>query len=493
MKGTILALAVVLMLAGCSGGSKTATMSSGPPSRVTPPVPAPTPAPTPTRGNPGAVRLENLSPVYTSGGLTNVGLAAQGIDLSSLIVRQRRSDGVTIFGGDANDGILSTRLGVYQYQVQNPSYQDTGSRDQSMLPFRVRPTWRHYGSLNNRELYSDRVIEFAFDAVRLVNEALPANRKMRVVRDDAMPVGEGVDSVYNWLLDPAREGTIVAFQLDRATWDSFVGSNTLGLAYQIPSPSGTHMHAGMILVPEGIDSTAGGSITAVHEILHVLGFRGHVSRISFPTSALKPHAGVTNPVRIMSRDDLAALQALYSPYSGIWNTTRQHLIGETNGETFFGVTWDNSHYYPWAYGRTPSGNLPDSVGRAGTATWDGAMIGYSANRRVIGDVDLTVDLSSVYSGRHDLSFDDIRYWDRTTPNPDAALWTGTGEPVAGELAYKVRIDGTEFNNADTGFTGRGIPNTSSGAVTGSFYGRTYQSMGGTLQRTDLTAAFGGSR
>ena len=121
------------------------------------------------------------------------------------------------------------------------------------------------------------------------------------------------------------------------------------------------------------------------------------------------------------------------------------------------------------------------------------MVGYSANRRVVGDVDLTVDLTRVYSGRHDLSFDDIRYWDRAIPNPDAALWTGTGEPVAGELAYKVSIDGTGFDNADRAFTRRGIPNTSSGAVTGSFYGRTYQSMGGTVQRSDLTAAFGGSR
>ena len=90
-----------------------------------------------------------------------------------------------------------------------------------------------------------------------------------------------------------------------------------------------------------------------------------------------------------------------------------------------------NHADPWAFGVTPSGNLPDHVGRAGTATWDGAVVGYSTNRRVVGDVDLTVDLTRVYSGRHDLSFDDIRYWDRTTPNPDAALWRGTGEPVAG--------------------------------------------------------------
>lgn len=84
------------------------------------------------------------------------------------------------------------------------------------------------------------------------------------------------------------------------------------------------------------------------------------------------------------------------------------------------------------------------------------MVGYSANRRVVGDVDLTVDLTRVYSGRHDLSFDDIRYQDGTTLNPNAALWRGTGEPVAGELAYKVSIDGTGFDNADRAFTGEGF-------------------------------------
>ena len=492
MRGMILALAVALLVAGCGGGGSKGGSVAGMPSGggETPTTP------TATRGNPGAVSLANLSPVDSSGGVTQVGLAFRidpsRFDRSTLTAHERRSDGITVLAGNTNDGVSSTRLGLYQHQVQNPSYQDTGSGDRPMLRFRVRPTWRHYVDLNNRELYSERIVEFAFDAVRLVNEALPANRKIRVVRDDTMPIGDP-EALVDWLSDPAREGTLLAFRFDRATWNALVGPNLLGLAYPLPSPSGTYMHAGIIFVPEGIDSTPGGSTTAVHEILHVLGFRGHVSRLNFPDSALKPHAGLTDPVRIMSREDLAALQYLYGSY-GNWNSTRQHLIGATADDNMlFGVTWDNAHYYPWASGRTPSGNLPDSVGRSGTATWDGAMLGYSANRRVIGDVDLTVDLSRVYSGQHDLSFDDIRYWDGVDPDPDAPLWRGAGEPVAGELAYKVRIGGTVFDNADRGFTGRGIPNTSGGAVTGSFYGRTYQSMGGTVQRTDLTAAFGGSR
>ena len=206
MRGMILALAVALLVAGCGGGGSKGG-GAGSPAVQTPTTPT---TPTTTRGNPGAVKLETLSPVYARRNFTNVGLAASGMDPSAFILRERRSDGVTIYGGNANDGVSSTRLGLYQYQVQNRSYLDTAV-DRPMLPFRVRPTFRHYGDLKNPELYSQRVIDFTFDAIRLVNEALPANRKIRVIRDDTIPRGD-VDGLEAWLLSPSREGTILAAQ-----------------------------------------------------------------------------------------------------------------------------------------------------------------------------------------------------------------------------------------------------------------------------------------
>ena len=59
----------------------------------------------------------------------------------------------------------------------------------------------------------------------------------------------------------------------------------------------------------------------------------------------------------------------------------------------------------------------------------------------------------------------------------ATLWDD------GHLSYTVEVRGNTFTRIGG----------DSGIVTGAFLGTEHQAMGGTLQRDDLSAAFGGSR
>ena len=90
---------------------------------------------------------------------------------------------------------------------------------------------------------------------------------------------------------------------------------------------------------------------------------------------------------------------------------------------------------------------------------------------------LTVALDTLAG---DLQFSDLEQWtDGQTPGPASTgtMWDD------GNLSYTVDVRGNTFTR-----TGG-----DAGIVTGAFLGTEHQAIGGTLQRDDLTAAFGGSR
>ena len=71
------------------------------------------------------------------------------------------------------------------------------------------------------------------------------------------------------------------------------------------------------------------------------------------------------------------------------------------------------------------------------------------------------------------------------PEGDAAPGpVGSGVPWGdGDLQYQLSVSGNTFEQ-----TGG-----DAGAVTGAFFGQAHEAMGGVLERSDLSAAFGGTR
>ena len=251
----------------------------------------------------------------------------------------------------------------------------------------------------------------------------------------------------------------------------------------------------------------------VHEILHALG-RGHADPALFQ-SAMHPSYDQGNPGPATYALDREALLAAYGALGGYtvtadrqpwefyttyfyrlvghatpetiaemlgpWEDTSTHLLGSLpteGGELAFGVARRNGLARPWASGPAPSANIQNNPELSGRAVWSGRLLGFTpAAEAVGGAADHAVQLATLDGA---LDFTALESWPTGTA-PGAA---GTGAPWGdGALSYDIRVRGNTFSR-----TGG-----DDGEVTGAFFGRAHQAMGGVVERDDLTAGFGGVR
>ena len=173
---------------------------------------------------------------------------------------------------------------------------------------------------------------------------------------------------------------------------------------------------------------------------------------------------------------------LYNDW-GEWSDTSFHLVGRTDDENLnFGVALFNGLPQPWVRGTLPDTDLADNVHLDGTATWTGNLLGFSGSSPIIGYAELQVLLSTlaVPDNEQDLRFWDIYFLNRyESDSPDR--WFHTRD-----IDYKVNVSGNGFYNV----RGEGYEH---GYITGAFLGPEHEHMGGTVKRTDMVGAFGGSR
>ena len=232
----------------------------------------------------------------------------------------------------------------------------------------------------------------------------------------------------------------------------------------------------------------------VHELLHALGIVGHVDSIEFPDSIMGTSGEyIPNLGHVISKIDREVLQIMYMSQRtdlyndwGEWSDIAFHIMGESeDGAARFGVALFNGLPQPWASGVKPDESLADNDSLSGTAIWSGALVGYSGPSPIAGDASLAVDLATVGTAgsEQDLSFDDIYFVNRFESDTmdDSDRWFHVRN-----IDYKVEVGGNQFVNV----RGDGYEQ---GFVTGLFMGAEHEHMAGTVKRTDMIAAFGGSR
>ena len=166
---------------------------------------------------------------------------------------------------------------------------------------------------------------------------------------------------------------------------------------------------------------------------------------------------------------------------GPWDRTSFHLRGDLDlaeGDASFGVALRNGLARPWAKGTGPLSDLEDNSALFGTASWNGALLGFTpAAETVSGDARLTVELRTMDA---ELEFSRLEHWGVEEAPGAAGRGTTWGD---GDLEYSVEIRGNSFHR-----TGG-----DDGAVAGAFFGAAHEAMGGVLERSDLAAGFGGVR
>ena len=90
---------------------------------------------------------------------------------------------------------------------------------------------------------------------------------------------------------------------------------------------------------------------------------------------------------------------LYNDW-GEWSDTSHHLMGQSeDGALNFGVALFNGLPQPWVRGIAPDTFLVDNSSLSGTATWNGALLGFSGPSPIAGDAALEVQLSTLTDAR----------------------------------------------------------------------------------------------
>ena len=344
---------------------------------------------------------------------------------------------------------------------------------------------------------SDEQTGWVVEAVRIINAALPHGRKITISDEPApvspiptfwsLPEGEihvRFDSGHNhtyWPMIDTREGNDGRSHIGGIVWmnPNIWPYGRAALAY------GEEFELDRKQSAVGI---------IVHELFHATGFLVHPDMVSILSYSreLKGYAGLPGHVVYpLDREGLLAAYTRLNPGVapedidedlGPWSDTSIHVRGvlglSDEGELAFGAAHRNGFVQPWAYGPSPDMDLADNPALSGSANWEGRLLGLTPDAEVVaGAADMTIRLATLDGT---LDFIGLESW--TANAAPGAIGTGNlwGD---GDLGYSIAVKGNTF--VQTG--------GDEGTVTGAFFGAAHEAMGGTLERNDLAAGFGGKR
>ena len=374
---------------------------------------------------------------------------------------------IRYFMGASRDGVGVDRLENYE--------SDLLARNGSFRAFTVAPELYFDPDILNPE--NAGLADALYDSILLLNDALPPEFQIliRGTRDT----------------DVANAGEIMVNLESSSSVSLTCGTQVVACA---TFPTG---NVSKLYLPDDFDTSEYSypRSVIVHELLHALGIKGHVDSIEFPDSIMGT-AGehIPNLGHILSRIDREVLQILYMSQRtdlyndwGEWSDTTFHLVGRSeDGGLNFGVALFNGLPQPWVKGASPVSFLADNNSLSGTANWLGSLLGYSGPSPIAGDVELEVDLATLadVGSEQDLRFRDIFFLNRfenSDLSDSSDRWFDTRD-----IDYKIAVSGNAFSNV----SGEGYEG---GLITGAFLGIQHEHMAGTVKRTDMVGAFGGSR
>ncbi len=395
---------------------------------------------------------------------------------------------------------LTTRTGPSAADVTDYLYTHASGG-----PWRSGPdfTWRHDpGLVRFKEPPTIRIARTATDheralaqyAIGLINRALPYESHLRIGAD----APTGIAGQWEAGLPNIPDGQIVIEFIPGAPQGGRPGSEAIShqdiqTAYDTSQArwEKTSLRAASVEMDRRVFGNRPDHQTIsvlVHETLHALGLQGHVSGEDFPDSNMyDAWAPITGGLPAI---DAAGLQALYLRLDektdpedvsvdslGPWSRQTAALLGR-QGTVTFGVNYQNGVSQPWTGGTTPTLDLANNAVLRGTVTWEGGLVGFGPDQRsVVGGSTVSVNLGTLTGTAE---FTDLQSWTPGTTPGTLSQGTIWGD---GTLEYDIAISGNFLRS-----TGG-----DDGTLSGTFYGPSHEGVAGSLQRSDLTAAFGANR
>lgn len=393
-------------------------------------------------------------------------------------LRKFKTDtGFTYSMGASRDGVGVNRLENYKHDLETENGTRIFSRN-GFYPFRVKPKiWldrRFHSYLSRDDPNAMAILKIVSDAMRVLNDALPPEFQLEFAGSN----------------DNSTEGSILFQYLSPEEINRQCSGGVACSSADISFLGYTRWAD--VLIPDNLDTSKYQTARTIilHELLHALGIRGHVDSIEFPDSLMGAYGDFfPNPGYVLHRIDREVLQIMYMSQKtddyndwGEWSDTSLHLAAESDdGHVHFGVALFNGLPQPWARGTTPESLLSRDKKPFylfGSVTWKGALLGFSGVSPVIGDTELEVNMNNLRDDQ------DLRFRDLTFANRHEETGNERWFPVR-NINYKVKL-------IENGFIHQSSAGKD-GHVIGVFLGPKHEGMAGTLKRTDLVGAFGGTR
>ena len=342
-------------------------------------------------------------------------------------------------------------------------------------------------------------------AVGLINRELPQHLHLRI-GSDAPHIGHVADTSGRANTDTIPHGQMFVYFSDAQSAGYADGVEGGGFANTRFTYDRSHnpwekqsLEASFVWVNDNANIPEQQRLgILLHEVMHALGFYAHLYSEDHPSSLLgpigpkegfHPQWGSQLP-----EIDGAALRAAYKLPNGItpdrfdvssfgdWETASTEIHGSLSTNDVqplrFGVNFTNGVAVPRISGVIPSTELADNRTIADSATWNGELLGFTPDRSSVrGNLKIGVNLATL-DGTAD--FTDLQSWAAGQPLGEI----GAGDQWnTGSLSYTLSISGN-FVRSTGG---------SDGVLIGQFYGLSHEGVGGSVERGDLTAAFGAKR
>ena len=302
-------------------------------------------------------------------------------------------NGIRYEMGASRDGVGVDRLVNYEYDLITRNETDPyGLSEDGFKPFIVQPHLYLDPDLLAPE--NEGILRALIDGILILNDALPPEFQIIIANTRAT--------------DIAYSGEIVVSLESATSIRSTCGAGAAACARNSINSIWDYTTSSVLYIPDDFDTSEYmfPRKVIVHELLHALGIQGHVDSVEFPDSIMGTSGEyIPNLGHIISKIDREVLQIMYMSQRtdlyndwGEWSDTSFHLVGRTDdGLLNFGVALFNGLPQPWVRGVLPDTDLVDNRHLYGTATWSGALLGFSGPSPIAGDAELQVKLWELYT------------------------------------------------------------------------------------------------